>query len=123
MIFPQPRFAGFSRRVSPFDFLTDVVRSSRIAHHAHPKSGAKATAVQTLRDCRACPDRAKRLECGAFTAAFGRREWFLHSHLLQDSVAGCPRLISSRTLSAPRGLHIKRTRKSVLKPPQYQHFA
>jgi len=34
------------------------------------KSGAKATAVQTLRDRQAVPRRAKRLECGAFTAAF-----------------------------------------------------
>jgi hypothetical protein len=34
-----------------------------------PKSGAEATAVQTLRDCRAAPKFAKRLDCGVFTAA------------------------------------------------------
>jgi tetratricopeptide (TPR) repeat protein len=35
------------------------------------ESAAKAIAVQTLCDCPALPNRAKRLECGAFTAAFG----------------------------------------------------
>jgi molybdenum cofactor cytidylyltransferase len=34
------------------------------------RSGAKAAAVQTLRDCETSPNRAKRLDCGAFTAAF-----------------------------------------------------
>ncbi len=34
------------------------------------QSGAEATAVQTLRDCPTSPKRAKRLDCGAFTAAF-----------------------------------------------------
>jgi hypothetical protein len=34
------------------------------------ESGAKATALQTLRDHRTSPGRAKRLDCGAFTAAF-----------------------------------------------------
>ena len=33
------------------------------------QSGAKATAVQTLRDFLASSNRAKRLDCGAFTAA------------------------------------------------------
>jgi hypothetical protein len=35
------------------------------------QSGAKATAVQTLRDGRTSSKCAKRLDCGAFTAAFG----------------------------------------------------
>ena len=35
-----------------------------------PESGAKATAVQTLRDGPAFSNFAKRLDCGAFTAAF-----------------------------------------------------
>jgi hypothetical protein len=34
-------------------------------------SGAKATAVHTLRDCQTAMNRAKRLDCGVFTAAFG----------------------------------------------------
>jgi hypothetical protein len=38
------------------------------------KSGAEATAVQTLRECPAAANRAKRLDCGAFTAAFGWTE-------------------------------------------------
>ena len=36
------------------------------------KSGAEPTAVQTLRVCRPLPFRAKRLDYGAFTAAFSR---------------------------------------------------
>ena len=35
------------------------------------ESGAEATAVQTLRECLALASCAKRLDCGAFTAAFG----------------------------------------------------
>src|SRR5437870_3459532 len=35
-----------------------------------PKAVLKTRAVQTLRDCRASSNCAKRLECGAFTAAF-----------------------------------------------------
>jgi hypothetical protein len=34
----------------------------------------KTRVLQTLRDCRAFPNRAKRLECGAFTAAFRMTE-------------------------------------------------
>jgi len=34
------------------------------------ESGAKVTAVQTLRVRPASQNRAKRLDCGAFTAAF-----------------------------------------------------
>jgi len=34
------------------------------------ESGAKATAVQTLRDMRTRTNSAKRLDCGAFTADF-----------------------------------------------------
>ncbi|MEJ0088821.1 MAG: hypothetical protein WDM80_03580 [Limisphaerales bacterium] len=37
------------------------------------KSGAEATAVQTLRDERALLNRAKRLDCMRFTAAFLRQ--------------------------------------------------
>jgi hypothetical protein len=40
------------------------------------ESGAEATAVQTLRAGRALPDFAKRLDCGAFTAAFRADEKF-----------------------------------------------
>jgi len=36
-----------------------------------PKAVLKTHAVQTLRECHASPNRAERLECGAFTAAFG----------------------------------------------------
>jgi hypothetical protein len=35
------------------------------------ESGAKAAALQTLRDCLTSAIRAKRLECGGFSAAFG----------------------------------------------------
>ena len=38
----------------------------------HPKSGAEATPLQTLRGCSACSRSARRLERGAFAAAFGR---------------------------------------------------
>jgi len=38
------------------------------------ESRAEATAVQTLRDNQESSRRAKRLDCGAFTAAFARRE-------------------------------------------------
>jgi len=34
------------------------------------KAVLKTHAVQTLRECRASPNRAERLECGVFTAAF-----------------------------------------------------
>jgi len=34
------------------------------------ESGAKAAAVQTLRECQATLNCAERLDCGAFTAAF-----------------------------------------------------
>jgi len=37
-------------------------------------SGAKATAVQTLRECWMRSSCAKRLDCGAFTAAFAWRD-------------------------------------------------
>jgi hypothetical protein len=37
----------------------------------------KTRALQTLRDCRASPNRAERLECGAFTATFGREKRFV----------------------------------------------
>jgi hypothetical protein len=42
-------------------------------------SGAEATALQTLRDGRTYPNRAERLECGAFTAAFARTTVFINS--------------------------------------------
>ena len=38
----------------------------------HSESGAKATALQTLRDVLVHPGRAKRLDCVRFTAAFPR---------------------------------------------------
>ena len=41
-----------------------------IIRHATSESGAEATAVQTLRVHHAALFRAKRLDCGAFTAAF-----------------------------------------------------
>ena len=44
--------------------------SRNIANTEPNHGGAKATAVQTLRDCQASMNRAKRLDCGAFTAAF-----------------------------------------------------
>lgn len=37
---------------------------------ARPKAVLKTRAVQTLRDCWASSNLAKRLDCGAFTAAF-----------------------------------------------------
>ena len=37
----------------------------------HPKSGAKATALHTLRDCHALTNRAQHLECARFSAAVG----------------------------------------------------
>jgi len=40
------------------------------------KAVLKTRAVQTLRDCRTPSNCAKRLDCGAFTAAFsGYRDW------------------------------------------------
>ena len=40
------------------------------------KAVLKTRAVQMLRDCRTPSNCAKRLDCGAFTAAFsGRRDW------------------------------------------------
>jgi hypothetical protein len=42
------------------------------------ESGAKATALQALRDVENCMAVAERLECGAFTAAFVRAEVFLY---------------------------------------------
>jgi hypothetical protein len=45
--------------------------------HGQPRRKAvlKTHAIQTLRDCRTPSNRAKRLDCGAFTAAFsGRRD-------------------------------------------------
>src|SRR6266576_2181876 len=38
---------------------------------SRPKAELKTRAVQTLRDCRTFANLAKRLACGAFTAAFG----------------------------------------------------
>jgi hypothetical protein len=38
--------------------------------HPRRKAVLKTRAVQTLRDCRTPSNCAKRLECGAFTAAF-----------------------------------------------------
>jgi hypothetical protein len=49
------------------------------------ESGAEATALQTLRDGQTYPNRAERLECGAFTAAFARTIVFINS---QRSCAG-----------------------------------
>ena len=37
-----------------------------------PKAMLKPSHSKRCRDCRAPPNRAKRLECGAFTAAFAR---------------------------------------------------
>ena len=43
------------------------------------KSGAKAAAVQTLREHWPSPNRAKRLDCGRFTAAFPARAKYLQN--------------------------------------------
>jgi hypothetical protein len=45
----------------------------------------KTRAVQTLRDCRASPNFAKRLDCGAFTAAFAR-----NATVVEDPAAARP---------------------------------
>jgi hypothetical protein len=37
------------------------------------QSADESDPLQTLRDCRAAPDQAKRLECGVFTAAYSRQ--------------------------------------------------
>ena len=55
------------------------------------KSGAKDTAVQTLRECRASANRAERLECGAFTAAFGwGKQFFRQSRNVEFRRRGIP---------------------------------
>jgi len=41
------------------------------------KAVLKTRALQTLRECWASANRAERLECGAFTAAFGGAETIL----------------------------------------------
>src|SRR5213075_2820250 len=49
----------------------DFKTTWRTAEHVtRAKSGAKATAVQTLSDCHVSLDRATRLECGAFYRRF-----------------------------------------------------
>ena len=47
---------------------------SSVPARARIESGAKATALQTLRDCRASSNFAKRLDCGAFTAITHRKD-------------------------------------------------
>jgi hypothetical protein len=51
--------------------------------------GAEAAAVQTLRDCQAPANRAKRLDCGAFTAAFASPATWISRSLQSNSQARC----------------------------------
>ncbi len=57
-----------------------------------PESGAEATALQTLRDELVRPSCAKRLDCGAFTAALTRRahrlSYWLTAALVSPSPGG-----------------------------------
>jgi len=58
-------------------FPGSVAKKFPDSHHFRikapdPKSGAKATALQTLREVWRCLKIAKRLDCGAFTADFPR---------------------------------------------------
>ena len=62
------RTSNIERRTSNLD--ARGVRSTLDVPLPAAKSGAEATAVQTLRECRTVSVRAKRLDCGAFTAAF-----------------------------------------------------
>ena len=83
------------RRSSSATFWTAVARREprhRFRAHAgllHPgnfrtgESGAKATAVQTLRAGRKLPNFEERLNCGVFTAAFARTEDSLHPEIFR----------------------------------------
>jgi hypothetical protein len=57
------------KNVRPLHFLPTAAPAFPIVGS---ESGAKATAVQTLRDVPAPSSRAKRLDCARFTAAFPR---------------------------------------------------
>jgi hypothetical protein len=54
------------------EFLSCAPGVSLLVSFDADESGAKATALQTLRDIENRVTVAKRLECGAFTAAFAR---------------------------------------------------
>jgi len=55
------------------------------------ESDAEATAIQTLRDELVRPNCAKRLECGAFTAALTWRDNQLSHRMKAASVSPSPR--------------------------------
>src|SRR6266487_4099705 len=72
----------------PFDLPRRRAADFRNPQTRIRRAVLKTRAVQTLRDYRTPPNRAKRLDCGAFTAAFGRGNDFFASPPMWDSGAG-----------------------------------
>jgi hypothetical protein len=64
------------------------------------KSGAEATALQTLRAVRMRLASAQRLECGAFTAAFGRTKTGADCMARKSQIANRKFQISNRKSQA-----------------------
>ena len=66
-----------------------IIRRSKLQSPSI-ESGAEATAVQTLRDELVCPSGAKRLDCGAFTAALAWRDNRLSHRIKTTNVSPSP---------------------------------
>ena len=116
-------FGCDTRRVSqcatglPMKFVRKVGRDCRRiaikqclsskSRHGQPRRKAvlKTHAGQTLRDCRTPSNRAKRLDCGAFTAAL----YFPHGARQFWSARTRPRFLSTRHVASNKAASCRRT--------------
>jgi hypothetical protein len=64
---------GRKIKESPAQDKSDKMLTTKDTNHTKDKAVLKPPQSRRWRDCRGTTDCAKRLDCGAFTAAFGER--------------------------------------------------